>query len=153
MQLIYRVEHRSTGVGPFQTNLPFTQGLAFRAVNDPELRNPNDDGLLPSMMPWDWVFGAPSLEALKRWALLGFSIEENEAIVAKLSELGFVLSEYVVEEGQFRTGASGLQVAFDAQSCKQEGLVEQRDLRELLEQSPLVFANIRYKDEMDELWN
>lgn len=138
MYQVFRIEHKTTRVGPFQTNDPFTQGLAQRATQSRYLRCPGDDGLSLANIPWHYVFGCPSLETLKRWFFLGRTVEENEAIVQELDTRGFVLREYLVEDDVIFFGRSHLQVVFDASHCRREGLVEQHSLAALLQSSPFV---------------
>lgn len=153
MRCVYRVEHLDTHQGPFQFKHPFCLELLVRANRSGCLLSPSDDGLPMVSVPRHFVFGALSPEALKRWVLLGFSIEENERILAQLDRLGFVLAEYLVDEADLRTSASGLQTVFDAHKCHEEGLVEYRPLASLLQAAPLVFADIRYCQGMERLWS
>ncbi len=139
MITVFRIEHKTTGVGPFQTSHPYTQELAQRAAKMKYLRAPSDDGLYLTAIPWAYLFGCTSLATLKSWFFLGGSIHENDEIVKNLIELGFVLAEYLVQEDSYIKGATGVQVAFDALSCKENGLVEYRSMGELRIESPLVF--------------
>jgi hypothetical protein len=139
MLQVFRVEHKHSRVGPFQTNHEFTQNLARRASICHHLKHPGDDGLGLGDIPWCYVFGSPDLESLKRWVLLGDGITENERIVQQLDALGFVLAEYLVESDRYLMGASGNQLAFDARESREEALVEYHQLAELLKPSPRVF--------------
>ena len=123
MLQIFRVEHRDTRVGPFQTDSPFTQALAARANQRQQLKLPQDDGLLMGNLPFYFVFGCPSLDSLKAWILAGDVPAENRPVTEALAVEGFVVAEFLVEAEDYRMGVSGLQVAFDADSCREEGLV------------------------------
>lgn len=140
MLQVFRIEHAQTQLGPFQTPGEYTQDLAVRAGRRRRLRNPEDDGLAIWSLPYGYRFACPSLDILKGWFFLGSSAQENDAIVARLAELGFVLAEFLVEDTEVRRGYSGVQLAFDAESCREEGLVEFRDLNELQQNSPYVFC-------------
>lgn len=137
---IFRVEHKDTHIGPFQTSDPYLQELAKTAGEIRYLRNPYDDGLGLAWIPWAYVFGSPSLNALKRWVFLGGTFDANEAIVRELAKRGFVVAEYLVEEGDYRDSFSKLQVAFDAITAREEGLVRYHEMSMLLASSPLVFC-------------
>jgi hypothetical protein len=137
---VFRVEHRDTHIGPFQTPDPYLQELAKAAGNIAYLRNPYDDGLGLAWIPWTFVFGCPSLNALKRWVFLGGTFDSNEEIVRELAARDFVVAEYLVEDGNYRTGFSGLQLAFDARTARDDGLVRHHEMKMLLAQSPLVFC-------------
>lgn len=137
---VFRVEHRKTHIGPFQTPDPYLQELATKAGSISYLKNPYDDGLGLAWIPWTFVFGSPSLNALKRWVFLGGTYDTNETIVKELQARDFVVAEYLIEEGDYRQGFSGLQVAFDAYHAREDGLVQYHDMPMLLEQSPLVFC-------------
>lgn len=132
---VYRVEHKTTRMGPFQTPSPFTQRLAELANNCGQLKSPGTDGLPLGNIPFFFVFGSPGLPALRRWLLLGDTPEENAQIVATLDELGFVLAEYLVEEDSYLMGLSKLQVAFDADACREESLVNYHPLQQMLSES------------------
>lgn len=139
MLQIYRVEHAGTGVGPYQTVDEFTQDLAQKAGTNRHLKYPGDDGLPLGHLPYCFVFGCLDLRSLKRWFFLGESWEENERIVETLKEKGFRLAEYLVEEGDYQVSVSGIQVAFHASGCKEDGLVQYHDLGSLFAESPRVF--------------
>ena len=136
---IYRVEHRESRVGLFETRDPYTQALARKACKIRYLKAPGDDGLHLVGLPKSYVFGSSSIPALKRWVFLGDSFKANEQIIQKLHELGFALAEFLVEEGGYRESATKLQAAFDADTCRQKGLVEYRNLAELLVAPPLIY--------------
>lgn len=131
---VFRVEHRKTRIGPFHTPDPYLQELACRASKIADLPSPHDDGLGLASIPWTFVFGSPSLDTLKRWVLLDDAFDNNKAIVRELIMRDFVLVEYSVEEGNYRSGISGLQVAFDARTCRQKGLDRYHEMRVLLAQ-------------------
>lgn len=132
---IFRLEHRDTRKGPFQTNTPFMQDLAHKATHAEGLKTPYQDGLGLADIPWIYVFGAPSLDALKRWVLLGADAGENQYIVQTLHAEGFVVAQYLVEDDYYLMGRSTLQVAFDAGSARREGLVSYEDVFSLLPQA------------------
>lgn len=129
-QLVFRVEHARTGTGPFQTLGEHTQALAARANALPHLPSPDADGL--ENLPWAWVFGAPSVDSLKAWLMCFPTQDANVAMVRELHAQGFVLATFVADEGRFRMGKSGLQLAFDRFDCKVEGLMELSSLTSLL---------------------
>lgn len=135
MLQIYRVQHKVTNVGPFQTSGEFTQALATKALARPELKSPGEDGLPLGHLPFCFVFGCPDIDALKKWFLLGETSAENEHIILSLKKQGFVLAEYLVEADDYQLSKSGTQVAFDAFNCRDEGLVEFHDLGDLLASS------------------
>lgn len=60
---IFRVQHKETKVGPFQTDNDFTQHLAEH-TNGPY---PDRDGLGLAFIPWTYVFGCLNIESLKQW--------------------------------------------------------------------------------------
>lgn len=140
MLQIFRIEHAVTGVGPYQTVDEYTQQLAKRAGRNRNLRSPGDDGLPVMFLPYSYVFGCLDIASLKRWFFLGETIEENDAIVGTLKEKGFRLAEYIVESTDCRISATGIQVAFDPSTSRDEGLVEYHDLNMLLRESPYVFC-------------
>ena len=61
---VYRVEHKETRNGPFQTPHPFTQKLAAK-VNPKAWPFPSNDGFLLHAIPFSYVFGCPSIQLLK----------------------------------------------------------------------------------------
>lgn len=111
---LFRVEHKHTGIGPFQTDDAFTQSLAKKAAAQPQLPAPGDDGLGLGTIPWHWRFGCTSLEHLKIWLLLSDDAKHNRARLRTLHTKGFVLAEYRVSEDSLRKSLSGIQVAFEA---------------------------------------
>lgn len=133
MYEVFRIEHETSLVGPFQTDDLFCQELAEKANRSRRLRSPGDDGLGLANIPWDYAFGCLSLEALKEWFLLGNTPEENRNIVKQLDEKGFVLAVFLVEDDHIFIGRSQLQVAFNAKACRRENLVETHPLRYLLQ--------------------
>lgn len=136
---IFRIEHRETHVGFFETPTPYTQALAEKACKIRYLKAPSDDGLFMVSIPKAHVFGSSTIKALKRWIFLGDTFKSNEEIVYVLRDLGFVLAEFLVEDGAYRESWSKLQVCFDANACRREGLVEYRNLNELLTAPPLIY--------------
>ena len=132
MLQVFRVEHESTQLGPFQTPDDFTQTLAKRAAATRDLRVPGEDGLPLGYLPFKFVFGCGDLAALKRWFCLGGTDVENEEIIQELKRRGFRLLEFLVEEGDYRVGLSGLQVAFDPSLSREESLFQAHDLATLL---------------------
>jgi hypothetical protein len=140
MLQIYRVEHKDTGVGPYQTQDEYCQHLAKRTAYNHRLRAPGDDGLYMAFIPHFYVFGCLDLLRLKEWFFLGDSTQENDEIVASLSQKGFRVAEYLVEPDSCRVSATKIQVAFDADECKSEGLVEHHDLNVLLKEGPYMFS-------------
>lgn len=137
---IYRIEHVVTKVGPFQTSDVFTQDLAKKAGISRYLRSPGDDGLYLGFLPFCFVFGCKDLPSLKRWFFFGETVTENERIVDELKQRGFVLAEFLVDSEDYKVSASGIQVVFDADMGRSNGLVEYHDLSALLKESPLVFC-------------
>jgi hypothetical protein len=140
MLQIYRVQHNVTKVGPFQTSGEFTQALAKKAIARPNLKSPGEDGLPLGHIPFFFVFGCPDMDTLKKWFLLGETPAENERIILSLKQQGFVLAEYLVDADDYRLSTSGLQVAFDTFNAHAEGLVQFRDLDELLAEHALTSA-------------
>ena len=132
MLQVFRIEHRENEKGPFQMDHPFTQELAARANANPRLPSPFADGLGLSDIPWTFVFGCHDLASLAEWFLSGPTPKDNENIVATLKSLGFALFEYLVEESDYRLSRSGMQVAFGAWYCREEGLVAELNFEELL---------------------
>lgn len=137
---VYRVEHKETGIGPFQTRDDFTQKLAKRlSRNKGYFPHPGDDGLGLGHIPWWYSFGCPTLNDLKRWVLLGVNIAENDAIVKKLDEMGYCLKYYLVEEDQVIMGARKTQLAFGKEEDCESCISESYPLNILMKESPLVF--------------
>lgn len=135
MLQVFRIEHTETCVGPFQTNDEFTQELAVKAASRPTLKLPGDDGLPLGHLPYCFVFGCRDFETLKDWFFLGNNNAENEHIVRTLKQKGFQLAEFLVEEEDYWMSDSGVQLAFHAGHCRDEGLVQYHDLDALLFQS------------------
>lgn len=127
----FRIEHRKTGLGPFQTPGELTQSLAKQATENPNLRSPFEDGIGLSDIPWAFVFGCPSLDTMREWVLSG-SPHQDRRVLKKLGAQGFVLTEYRVPEGDYRMGTSGKQLAFDALSCREERRMLHHPLDKLL---------------------
>jgi len=137
---VYRVEHKETGIGPFQTNHIFTQKLAQRLVkNKGYFPNPGDDGLGLASIPWFYNFGCPSIDDIKRWVLLGVNVQENDFIIKTLDELGFCLNHYLVEKDRVIIGWKKIQLAFDTRQGDDCCIVETQSLNILMRESPLVF--------------
>ena len=139
---VYRIEHRDTHIGFFETNDPYTQELSKKACAIRYLKAPGDDGLYLVSIPRFYVFGSSTIKALKRWVFLGDNLKENDEIVFALRDRGFVLAEFLVNDDKYVEGWSKLQLLFDADECRREGLVEYRDMTELLVESPLVFCTL-----------
>jgi hypothetical protein len=135
MHQIFRVEHRVTLKGPFQTNDAYTQRLAKMTEVNPRLKFPGDDGLPLGNVPFSFVFGCRDLDTLRIWFLLGDSDLENKRIAKKLSSLGFHVGEYLVDDDDCWMSSSGIQVAFNAFRCREDGLVTYHDMSIL---SPMV---------------
>jgi hypothetical protein len=72
------------------------------------------------------------MEALRHWLLLGETPADNMRIVRTLKDKGFRLAEFLVDAEDCKMSHSGLQVAFDASGCRDEGLVQFHDLEALL---------------------
>lgn len=141
MKEIYRIEHRETGVGPFQTNDPWIQTFLVKRLMDNKhyFPSPGDDGLGLGNIPHWFVFGCPTIETLKRWILLGSTIDENDQIIKRLSDMGFVLGHYLVESDLVREGCRNIQVAFGKPDDLYEGCFEHKPLQVLMKESPFVF--------------
>ena len=135
---VYRIEHKETKLGPFQTEGDYTQSLARKAGSVRYLRDPLDDGFY--ILPRGYIFGCDSLNLLKRWVFLGASFDENAEIVHRLDNLGFALAEYIVDRANCRTGRTGVQLMFNATQARKESLVSYQPLSRLLRESPLVFC-------------
>ena len=138
---VFRIEHKETRVGPFQQEKTdrFLRYMIVKAGRQCRLRAPMDDGLLLSHLPWTYVFGAPSVPKLKEWVFFGRRYEENLRIIKKLRNRGFILAEFLVEEGNFAIGRQGNQLLFCPDTPRDEGLVQYHDLNELFKESPFVF--------------
>lgn len=132
MYQVFRVEHKETGKGPFQTSDPFTQKLAWRLQDFPNLPAPEHDGLPIGMIPMNFVFGCLSLSTLSQWFLLEDTACENENIVTGLKLRGYVLRKYEAHPHDCRTSYSGLQIAFDSVMSSQKRVVEEYALSMLL---------------------
>lgn len=139
---IFRVEHKDTGVGVFQTREDYCQELAAITCNKLHtLKSPGDDGLGLANIPWFFVFGCPDLVSMKKWILLGNNIHENDKIVHTLDEMGFHLCHYLVEdENYIRRSWSGIQLAFDKDHAQEEGVFEHLSLKSMMRESPMVFC-------------
>lgn len=138
---VYRVEHKVTGVGPFQTNSEFCQKLVKNT--QPvlyRLKNPHDDGLEIAYIPYTYVFGCPDINSMKQWILTGRCYDENYEIINTLDEMGFVLSNYLVHPADVRMSWSKIQLAFCPIDAKEEKLVSHLSIKELIKESPLVFC-------------
>jgi hypothetical protein len=131
MLQIFRIEHETTRIGPYQTRDKFTQNLAKQAEADQGLKSPGDDGLPLGDLPFSFVFGCTDVPTLKRWFFFGDAVE-NERIVKMLKLKGFRLVEFLVEDADCEVSTSGRQVAFYAGFSRDEGLVQVHDLNVLL---------------------
>lgn len=115
---VFRVQHKDTKVGPFQTDNEFTQYLAEH-TRGPE---PDRDGLALWTIPWSYVFGCLSIEDLKQWFVVkDISIKQ---VCTNLDALGFRVVEYLVEDGKYKIGKSRNQVAFGASWSEDGGLFQ-----------------------------
>lgn len=124
---VFRIEHAITKIGPFQTDTEFTQYLATHTSGP----RPCTDGLSLSRLPWCYKFGCLSVHTLKQWITVD-DIALSE-IVTKLTDLGFVLVEYLVEKTKCRVGRSETQLAFDPFCAHNDGLFEIYPLTKLLD--------------------
>lgn len=132
---LYRIEHKETNVGPFQTTDAFLQKMAaFLSLpfNLKTYPSPWDDGIVLSSVPWFWVFGSPDLSTLMKWVSVGANYEENAQIYAHLQELGFVIRKFLVEEGDYRVSRSGMQVIFNAHTSRELELYEEMDFSDYI---------------------
>lgn len=127
----FRIEHRTTRVGPFQTPGELTQSLAKQALEKPGLLSPFEDGLGLADIPWAFVFGCPSLDTMREWVLSG-DRHQDKRVLKKLEAQGFLLMEYRVPAGDYRMGRSGKQLAFDAISGREERRAHCHPLNKLL---------------------
>ncbi len=113
---IFRVEHKETRVGPFQSDYAVIQHIDFidKLCNEivDHLPLPSDDGISLKDLPHSYVFGCQNLETLKKWVLIKGDHRESKRNIRKLKALGFILSEYNVEK-DYKVGSSGIQVVFD----------------------------------------
>lgn len=131
MILVYRIEHKDTHVGPYQTDDVFTQFLARLLLRQSDvLPFPGKDELGAASICWFWVFGCINLVDLKKWFCLDGPA--CKTILSTLKEKGFVLAVYLSEKDDFKIGLSGMQVAFDSSNARSEGLVQYQDLETLL---------------------
>lgn len=126
MLQVFRVQHKETKVGPFQTDNDFTQHLAEH-TKGPE---PDRDGLSLWTIPRSYVFGCLSIESLKRW--FAFKDVSIEQVCVELDVLGFRVVEYIVEDGKYKIGKSQKQVAFDASWSEDVGLFQVHPMSILL---------------------
>lgn len=123
---IFRVQHKETKVGPFQTDNDFTQHLAEH-TNGPI---PYHDGLDLGFIPWTYVFGCLSVESLKQWFTIGdIAIED---VCDQLESLGFCVVEYLVEDGDYIIGDSRKQVTFCASWSEDDMLTQVHPMSILL---------------------
>lgn len=139
---IYRVEHKDTGVGVFQTPDEYNQNLAnIASTKLHTLKSPGDDGLGLANIPWTFVFGCPDIVSMKKWILLGGNIHENDSIVKTLDEKGFKLFHYLIDDEQYiRKSWSGIQLAFDKKYAVEEGVWDYYPLTDLMREAPTVFC-------------
>jgi hypothetical protein len=137
---VYRIEHKETGLGPYQTRDEFTQKLAKRLTrNQRYFPHPGDDGLGLGNIPHWYSFGCPTLNDLKRWVLLGASIQENDSIIQKLDEMGFCMKYYLVEEDQVIMGWKKTQLVFGKEEDCEYCISDSYPLSVLMKESPFVF--------------
>jgi len=136
MHHVFRVEHSVTRLGPFQTNEPFTQMLAGKAIARPELKSPGEDGLPLGHIPFSFVFGCVGLGNLQQWFLLGDACSDNKEIVDRLGLLGFRVGEYLVDDEDCWVSDSGIQAAFHAAHAREEGLVTYHHVGILISKQP-----------------
>lgn len=129
---VFRVEHKVTRKGPFQTVGEYTQQLAKMTERNLSLKFPGDDGLPLGNVPFSFVFGCLDLDSLRSWFLLGDTDVENARIVENLSLLGFHVGEYLVNAEDCWISHSGIQAAFNAFCCREDGLVTYNDLSILI---------------------
>lgn len=123
---IFRVQHKETKIGPFQTDNDFTQHLA-QHTNGPY---PDRDGLSLGFIPWSYVFGCLSIESLKQWFMIGdIAIED---VCDQLEALDFCVIEYLVDDGDYIIGDSRKQVAFNASWSAFDGLTQVHPMSILL---------------------
>lgn len=147
MKEVFRIEHKETGIGPFQTRNDYTQKLAKRlTANQWYFPHPGDDGLGLGNIPWWYSFGCPSLNDLKRWVLLGVNIQENETIIKTLDEMGFCVKYYLVEEDQVIVGWKKNQLVFGKEEDSETCISEIYPLSTLMKESPLVFDIIVHEE-------
>lgn len=130
MRQAFRIEHETTGKGPFQSDTALCQALA-KAADARSLPLPQNDGLALGNIPWFYVFGSPCLQTLRQWVLPDGRDAAMQTVQALQAE-GFVLKEYLVDDDRHRMGHSKLQLALDAHSCEKEGLFERHSLEVLL---------------------
>lgn len=134
-EFVYRIEHKQTNVGPFQTTDAFLQKMAaFLSLpfNLKTYPSPRDDGIVLSSVPWFWVFGSPDLNTLMKWVSVGANYEENVQVYARLQELGFVIRKFLIEEGDCRVSRSGMQVIFDADTPRSLELFEEMEFSDYI---------------------
>lgn len=124
---VFRIEHQKLGIGPFQFDDEFTQFLAENTTGP----FPHNDGLPLHEIPWTYRFGCLSVQSLREW----FDLDclNFKTTLRKLDQLGFVLKEYLVEDGDYIISDSGKQVCFSVTYAKSEGLVETHKVTKLIE--------------------
>lgn len=147
---VYRIENPETGVGPFQTRNEFCHKLSLKAAKVRYLRPaPMNDPLLSfGRLPERYVYGAPSIEALKHWFFLGNSREENEKILAELESLGFRLATYLVCDEDVIAALNALHIVFDPSFSLDKGIVEYSALTTLLQTGQQMFCPGAYEVEI-----
>ena len=109
---VYRVEHKETRNGPFQTSHPFTQELAAK-INPKAWPLPSNDGFLLHAIPFSYVFGCPSIQLLKSLFTFSSDKKEHKRTLKALKCLGFQVGEFKVRETSCKVGRSKKQVMFD----------------------------------------
>ena len=102
---VYRVEHKETRNGPFQTPHPFTQKLAAK-VNPKAWPFPSNDGFLLQAIPFSYVFGCPSIQLLKSLFTFSSDKQEHKRTLKALKQLGFQVGEFKVRETSCKVGRS-----------------------------------------------
>ena len=99
---LYRVQHRETGVGPYQTNLAFSTMLCCRHTFGKKARPaPNNDGLR-LLFPAHYLCAMPSLESLLWWF---------EGFHSRLDHYGFEIVKIRAPKRAVKIGKT--QVMFD----------------------------------------
>lgn len=133
--ILYRIEHKETNVGPFQTRDPFLQKMADFLSMPYNLRQfPSqwDDGIVLSSVPWFWVFGCEDLTTLMKWVSLGSTFEENTQIYLALQERGFVIRRFLVPDTDCRRSRSGMQTIFNADDARKEEMFEEMEFSDYI---------------------
>ena len=124
MILIYRIEHKDTGTGPFQSDSEFSAVLCEKTSGP----LPYDDGITMSEIPWYWKFGCTTIDILKTW----FTLKDInfDTVINTLDREGFILVEYIVNSGKYLISNTGSQVVFDADDI--DTVARRKKLKNLL---------------------